>query len=174
MVTRPVLVTGARGQLGIELARAARPAGWTVVALDRAGLDLADPAAIRACVAAGHDGSPWAAVINGAAYTAVDKAESDVVAAWTVNALAPAAFAQACAVADIPLVQVSTDYVFAGDKAGAWEVDDPVAPLGVYGASKLGGELAVRTSGVRHAIVCGDQHSDRIDLSDNNDSRTQR
>ena len=152
-MTRPVLVTGASGQLGIELARAAWPAGWTVVALHRAGLDLADPAAIRTCVTAGHDGSPWAAVINGAAYTAVDKAEGDVVAAWAVNALAPAAFAQACAAAGIPLVQVSTDYVFAGDKAGAWEVDDPVAPLGVYGASKLGGELAVRTSGARHAIV---------------------
>jgi dTDP-4-dehydrorhamnose reductase len=67
--------------------------------------------------------------------------------------MAPAAFAQACADAGIPIVQVSTDYVFAGDKAGAWEPGDPVAPLGVYGASKLGGELAVRTSGARHAIV---------------------
>jgi len=59
----------------------------------------------------------------------------------------------ACAKAGIPLVQVSTDYVFAGDKDGAWTVDDPVGPLGVYGASKLGGELAVRTSGARHAVV---------------------
>ena len=67
--------------------------------------------------------------------------------------MAPAAFGEACAKAGIPLVQVSTDYVFAGDKQGAWEVDDPVAPLGVYGASKLGGELAVRTSGARHVIV---------------------
>jgi dTDP-4-dehydrorhamnose reductase len=92
-------------------------------------------------------------VVNGAAYTAVDKAESDVVAAWAVNAMAPAAFGAACATAGIPLVQVSTDYVFAGDKQGAWEVGDPVAPLGVYGASKLGGELAARTSGARHVIV---------------------
>jgi dTDP-4-dehydrorhamnose reductase len=104
-------------------------------------------------IAGGHEGRPWAAVINAAAYTAVDKAESDVVAAWTVNALAPAALAAACAAAAIPLVQVSTDYVFAGDKQGAWQVDDPVGPLGVYGASKLGGELAVRTSGARAAIV---------------------
>ncbi|MDJ0276760.1 dTDP-4-dehydrorhamnose reductase [Sphingomonas sp. 2R-10] len=146
---KPILVTGANGQLGHELVRIPCPAGYKVVALDRAALDLTDPAAIAALVAA----RDWAAVINGAAYTAVDKAESDVVAAWQVNALAPAAFAQACAMANIPLVQVSTDYVFAGDKDGAWEVTDPVAPLGVYGASKLGGELAVRTAGVRHAIV---------------------
>jgi dTDP-4-dehydrorhamnose reductase len=146
---RQILVTGADGQLGRELRRRAWPAGWEPVALDRAALDLADTAAIAAMVAS----RPWAAVINAAAYTAVDKAESDVVAAWMINALAPAAFGQACAATGIPLVQVSTDYVFAGDKAGAWEVSDPVAPLGVYGASKLGGELAVRTSGARHAIV---------------------
>lgn len=149
MIAREVLVTGANGQLGVELGRAAWPEGWKAVALDRAALDLADPAAIAATVAE----RPWAAVINGAAYTAVDKAEGDQVAAWAINALAPAAFAQACAGAGVPLLQVSTDYVFPGDKQGAWEVDDSVAPLGVYGASKLGGELAVRTSGARHAIV---------------------
>ena len=152
-MSRYVLVTGAKGQLGRELARAAWPAGWEAVALGRDTLDLADPAAIAAVVADGQGGQPWAAVINAAAYTAVDKAETDQVAAWRVNALAPAAFGEACAKAGIPLIHVSTDYIFAGDKAGAWEVDDPVAPLGVYGASKLGGELAVRTSGARHVIV---------------------
>lgn len=146
---RSILVTGASGQLGRELTRVAWPEGWQAVALDRAALDLADADAIQRVVTEGHDGQPWAAVINGGAYTAVDKAESDPLAAWRINALAPAAFAQV----GIPLVQVSTDYVFAGDKAGAWDVTDPVAPLGVYGASKLGGELAVRTSGARHAIV---------------------
>ncbi|MEH3124152.1 MAG: dTDP-4-dehydrorhamnose reductase [Sphingomonas phyllosphaerae] len=146
---RDLLVTGANGQLGHELQRAELPEGWRVVALDRAALDLTDAGAIAAKVAE----RPWAAVINGAAYTAVDKAESDQVTAWQVNALAPAAFASACAAANVPLVQVSTDYVFPGDRAGAWAVDDAVAPLGVYGASKLGGELAVRTSGARHAIV---------------------
>lgn len=152
-MTRDVLVTGGNGQLGRELARTVWPQGWRPVTLGRDVLDLGDPAAIAARIADGHDGQPWAAVINAAAYTAVDKAESDVVAAWTVNALAPAALAAACAAADVPLVQVSTDYVFAGDKQCAWQVDDPVGPLGVYGASKLGGELAVRTSGARAAIV---------------------
>jgi len=146
---RAILVTGAGGQLGTELQRCAWPQGYEIVAIDRNALDLCDTAAIAAMVAS----RPWAAVINGAAYTAVDKAESDVVTAWAVNAMAPAAFGEACAKAGIPLIQVSTDYVFAGDKQGAWEVNDPVAPLGVYGASKLGGELAVRTSGARHAIV---------------------
>ncbi|WP_298808766.1 dTDP-4-dehydrorhamnose reductase [uncultured Sphingomonas sp.] len=149
----PVLVTGGNGQLGTELQCVAWPAGYAVVAIDVADLDLTDTAAIAARVAAGHEGRPFAAVINGAAYTAVDKAESDLVTAWAVNAMAPAAFGAACAAANIPLVQVSTDYVFPGDKEGAWAPDDAVGPLSVYGASKLGGELAVRTSGARHAIV---------------------
>ncbi|TCP29687.1 dTDP-4-dehydrorhamnose reductase [Sphingomonas sp. BK235] len=144
-----ILVTGARGQVGDALRRHRWPDGWVVEALDSTALDLADTAAIRATVAAGG----WAAVINAAAYTAVDKAESDVTAAWRINALAPAALAEACREADIPLVQVSTDYVFDGSKPDGWEVDDPVAPLNVYGASKLGGELAVRTAAPRHAIV---------------------
>lgn len=149
ITTRAVLVTGARGQVGTELQRRNWPAGWEVVALDREALDLQKPQAIAAKMAE----RPWAAVINAAAYTAVDKAQSDIVTAWAVNALAPAAFAEACAAKDIPMVQVSTDYVFAGNKLGAWSTEDPTHPLSVYGASKLGGELAVRTSGVRHAIV---------------------
>jgi len=148
-VAHSVLITGGSGQLGTELARFAWPEGWEAVTLTRADLDLTDTAAIAAKVAE----RPWSAVISAGAYTAVDKAESDSVTAWQVNALAPAALAAACTAAGIPIVHVSTDYVFAGDKQGAWEVDDPVAPLGVYGASKLGGELAVRTGCRRHAIV---------------------
>lgn len=147
--SRAILVTGAGGQLGTELQRCVWPDGYDIVAVGRDRLDLTDVGAIATLVAS----RPWAAIINGAAYTAVDRAESDIVTAWTVNAMAPAAFGAACSEARIPLVQISTDYVFAGDKQGAWEVNDPVAPLGVYGASKLGGELAVRTSGARHAIV---------------------
>ena len=148
-MTRFILLTGGNGQLGTEIQRRSWPQGYEVVAIGRDALDLRDPSAIAAKVAERQ----WAAVINAAAYTAVDKAENDVLTAWQVNAMAPAAFAEACAKAVIPLVHVSTDYVFAGDKQGAWEENDPVSPLGVYGASKLGGELAIRTSGVRHAIV---------------------
>ncbi|MEJ8629578.1 sugar nucleotide-binding protein [Sphingomonas sp. I4] len=123
-MTRYVLVTGGQGQLGTELQRCAWPQGWEVVAIDLADLDLTDTAAIAARVAE----RPWAAIINGAAYTAVDKAESDIVTAWAVNAMAPAAFGEACAKADIPLVQVSTDYVFPGDKEGLRHPDDAVGP----------------------------------------------
>ena len=153
MMDRAILVTGARGQLGTEIRRCVWPAGWHIVGIDLDDLDLTDTAAIAATIAAGHCDRPFAAVINGAAFTAVDRAESDIVAAWAVNALAPAAFGEACAKAGIPLIQVSTDYVFSGERDDAWETDDPVGPLGVYGASKLGGELAVKTSGARHAIV---------------------
>ncbi|WEK42257.1 MAG: dTDP-4-dehydrorhamnose reductase [Candidatus Sphingomonas colombiensis] len=146
---REILVTGGNGQLGTELKRYPWPAGWRVVAVDIDELDLRDTAAIAAMVAS----RPWAAVISGGAYTAVDKAEDDSVTAWAVNALAPAAFAQGCRVADIPLVHVSTDYVFDGAKQGKWLPTDPTGPLGVYGASKLGGDLAVTSGCPRHAIV---------------------
>ncbi len=146
---RQILVTGGNGQLGTELKRYAWPDGWTVTAIDIDELDLRDTDAITAMVAS----QPWAAVISAGAYTAVDKAESDMITAWAVNAMAPAAIAAACVTTGIPIVQVSTDYVFDGARDGAWDVKDPVAPLGVYGASKLGGELAVRTSGARHVIV---------------------
>lgn len=146
---REILITGGAGQLGRELQRARWPEGFAPHAIDRDELDLTDAAAVAAYVAS----RPWAAVINGAAYTAVDKAEDDLVAAWAVNALAPAALAAACRSADVPLVQVSTDYVFEGSAPGAREPHDPVGPVGVYGASKLGGELAVRTGWSRSVVV---------------------
>ena len=148
-----ILITGGNGQVGTELKRLAWPDGLTITAIDIDELDLRDTAAVTAMIAQGHGRQPWAAVISAGAYTAVDKAESDIVTAWTVNAMAPAALAEGCAKAGIPIVQVSTDYVFDGTRGGPWEVTDPVAPLDVYGASKLGGELAVRTSGARYAIV---------------------
>ncbi|TCD04332.1 dTDP-4-dehydrorhamnose reductase [Erythrobacteraceae bacterium CFH 75059] len=146
---RPILVTGGTGQVGHELARLDWPEGFRPAVLSRAEADLTDAAALHRLVT----GQPWAAVINAGAYTAVDAAEGDPATAWAVNALGPEALAQLCRDRAIPLVQVSTDYVFDGTKQEAWCEDDPVGPLGVYGASKLGGELAVRASGVRHAIV---------------------
>lgn len=144
-----LLVTGGNGQLGTELKRQPLPSGWEMIAIDVDELNLRNPQAITDFIAA----DDWHAVINGAAYTAVDKAERDGVCAWEVNALAPAAIADACAARDIPIVQISTDYVFSGDKDGPWAPGDPVAPVNIYGASKLGGELAVRTAARRHAII---------------------
>lgn len=145
---RQVLLTGGSGQVGTEIIRLA-PAGVEVTAPGRAELDLSDPDAISRLVAS----QPWSAVINCAAYTAVDRAESDVVAAWLANAIGPAAIAQATAQAQIPLIHISTDYVFDGSKDGFYLESDPVAPIGVYGASKEGGEQAVRTANPRHVIL---------------------
>jgi dTDP-4-dehydrorhamnose reductase len=143
-----ILLTGGDGQVGTELRRLA-PAHWRIAAPDEQELDLTDPDAIAAAVASGD----WSAVINAAAYTAVDKAESAVTLAWRVNALGPAALAEATAKAGIPLVHISTDYVFDGGKPGYYVEGDPVGPMGVYGASKEGGEQAVRTGNPRHVIV---------------------
>lgn len=143
-----ILLTGGSGQVGTELIRLA-PVGLNLSAPGRNDLDLADPDAIEALVAS----RPWAAVINCAAHTAVDRAETEVVAAWRANALGPAALAQATAKAQIPLIHVSTDYVFDGSKPGFYAETDPVAPVSVYGASKEGGEQAVRTANPRHVIL---------------------
>lgn len=140
-----ILVTGGTGQVGIELGRRSD----AVFAPGRAELDLEDPQAIEAIIAS----QPWTAVINAAAYTAVDKAEHDVAAAWRLNAVAPAMFAAETARLGIPMIQVSTDYVFDGSKVGAYLPTDATAPLGVYGASKLAGEIAVRSASPRHAVV---------------------
>lgn len=148
MGDRAILLTGGAGQVGTEFQRLA-PKGFEIVAPGRDRLDLTNPDSIAAAVAS----RPWAAVINSAAYTAVDKAQSDPVTAWQVNALAPAAFAWATAQADIPLIQLSTDYVFSGAKTSPYVEDDPVGPVSVYGASKEAGEQAVRTGNPRHVIL---------------------
>lgn len=144
---RDILLTGGSGQVGAELRRIA-PADWRLTAPGRSELDLVDPEQINRAAAS----RPWAAIINCAAYTAVDRAESDPLTAWRVNALAPAALA-AAAGATTPLVQVSTDYVFDGLKPSPYDESDAIAPLGVYGASKAAGELAVRTAARRHLIL---------------------
>lgn len=145
-----ILVLGGAGQVGTELQALAWPDGISVHAPSRAELDITDPGAVARTL----DARAYRAVINTAAYTAVDKAESDVVEAWRLNALAPAILAAATAQKKIPLVHVSTDYVFAGTKPdGAYPPDEAIDPQSVYGASKAAGELAVRTANPRHAIV---------------------
>ncbi len=146
---RDILVTGGSGQVGGALARVGAPDGFRFVMPSRTEMDLRDPASIAAFVAT----RPWAAVINAGAYTAVDRAEADIEAAWRVNALAPACLARATAVVGVPIIHVSTDYVFSGNLDRPYREDDPIGPLGVYGASKEGGEQAVRTGNPRHVIL---------------------
>jgi len=139
-----ILLTGVNGQVGWELQRTLAPLG-EVIAADRSMLDLADAAAIRRTVAALAPDL----IVNPAAYTAVDKAESEPDLAHAINAAAPGELA-ACGV---PLVHFSTDYVFDGRKQGAYREDDAPNPLGVYGASKLAGEHAVQRAGSPHLIL---------------------
>lgn len=129
----PLVVTGAGGQLGralLELAPGARGFG-------RAELDITDAAAVRAVLKAGD------VVLNCAAYTAVDQAESEVDAAFEINARGPEVLARACAAAGARLIHLSTDYVFTGKSDHPYETDDPTGPATVYGRSKLAGEQAV-------------------------------
>lgn len=145
----PILVTGGSGQVGTALKRLAAQRRIDVEATDRAALDLADPAAIERVVAS----RPWAAILNCAAYTAVDKAESEPELARAINAAAPGAIARAAATRGIRLLHVSTDYVFDGSKPDPYREDDPVAPLGAYGESKEAGERAVREAAPDHLIL---------------------
>ncbi len=138
-----VVVTGGHGQLGRSLVRRAGGAGQDLVAVGRDLLDVADPAA----VAAQLDRLAPAAVINAAAYTAVDRAEHDRGAAFAVNAVGAGHLARACAARGIALLHVSTDHVFDGRATRPYLEDDAVAPLGVYGASKAAGEVAVLAAG---------------------------
>lgn len=144
-----ILVLGGAGQVGTELQAFAWPQGVRIDAPDRSSLDITDAAAVTAAL----DARTYAAVIVPAAYTAVDKAESDVAAAWRLNALAPAILAAETKRRGIPLIHVSTDYVFDGTGEGFYDPDAPVNPTSVYGASKAAGEMAVRTGNPLHAIV---------------------
>ena len=143
-----VLVFGQTGQVATELARqATSDIAMTCLGRDRA--DLADPAACAAAIAA----SDADVVINAAAYTAVDKAESEEPLATTINGTSPGAMARACAARAIPFLHVSTDYVFDGSGTRPWQPHDPTGPLSAYGRSKLAGEDAVRAAGGPHAIL---------------------
>lgn len=144
-----ILVFGGNGQLGRELFRAATREGIPLTALGRDEADIADKAAVAAALARFAP----ALVVNAAAYTKVDLAESEPEAARRANEIGPAVVAAACAGAGVPLVHVSTDHVFDGTKAGAYVESDPVSPLNVYGRTKAAGEAAVRATLATHVIL---------------------
>lgn len=143
-----ILLTGKNGQLGFELQRALAPLGQ-VVAVGTADCDLADEAALRALVRAVAPD----VIVNPAAYTAVDKAESDQERAFAVNARAPGILGEEGALLGALVLHYSTDYVFDGAKHGAYTEDDKPAPQGVYGQSKLDGERALAAANPRHLVL---------------------
>lgn len=142
-----IVLLGAQGQLGWELQRSLAPLGQ-LHALDRRSADLADPAQLVRTVRALRPD----VVVNAAAHTAVDQAESEPGLAHTINAAAPAALAQLAAELGAWLVHYSTDYVFDGSGTRAWQEGDATGPLNVYGRSKREGEQAIAASGCQHLI----------------------
>ena len=140
-----ILVFGSTGQVATELKARAPEARF----LSRAEADLSDPGSCAAAIAESGAG----AVINAAAYTAVDRAEEEEALALRVNGTAPGLMARACAEKGIPFVHISTDYVFDGSGEAPWAPGAATGPLGAYGRSKLAGEEAVRAAGGVHAIL---------------------
>ncbi len=145
-MTRPILVTGGTGQLATALAA---QGGERIHRVGRPAFDFDQPDTIEAMFGAARPGL----VVNAAAYTAVDAAESDADAAFRANRDGPQTLARLCAGAGIPLIHVSTDYVYDGEKPSPYVETDAVGPRGVYGASKLAGETAVLASGARAIIL---------------------
>ena len=144
-----VAVTGRSGQVVTALLERGAARGIEVVALGRPELDLSQPETVaRALQASGAD-----VIVSAAAYTAVDKAESEPELAFAINAVGAGAVAYAAAELGVPVVHLSTDYVFDGNKSGAYLETDPTGPVGVYGASKLAGEQAVAAATPNHAIL---------------------
>ncbi|CAN7563341.1 dTDP-4-dehydrorhamnose reductase [Pseudoduganella sp. LjRoot289] len=142
-----ILLTGCSGQVGYELERSLQGLGQ-VVAVDRSRMDLADLDQVRAVIRAVRPGL----IVNPAAYTAVDKAESEAALAYRINAEAPAVMAGEAKKLGAALVHYSTDYVFPGDDPAPRVETDATAPVNVYGASKLAGEQAIAAAGVPHLI----------------------
>lgn len=153
-----MLVLGGNGQVGRELLRALQGHDAPVMVATRTGMladgtpcetaDLDQPDALPALLARLAPDT----VINAAAYTAVDRAETEAEAAFRINAEAPGVIARWCAARDVPLVHYSTDYVFDGSSTVPYREEDPIHPLSVYGASKWAGEEAIRAAGGRHLI----------------------
>ncbi len=149
MNTKSIAVIGKTGQLAEALQRLAAERGTPLIAVGRPQVDLTRAGTIEAYL----EKTRPSLVINAAAYTAVDKAEDDTEAAFALNAEGPGTLAGLCAEAAIPLIHVSTDYVFDGTATTPYRVADETRPQSVYGASKAAGEAAVRAAHPRHAIV---------------------
>jgi dTDP-4-dehydrorhamnose reductase len=147
-VPAPVLLLGDRGMLGRAFRELFAAKQRPFTGLDLPELDIAKADQVEPLLA-----KPWSTVINCAAYTNVDGAETDEAAALRANGTAPGVVAAACARARVPLVHFSTDYVFAGDASAPYAVDAPLRPLGAYGRSKAAGETAIRQSGAEFLIV---------------------
>ncbi|RZI73267.1 MAG: dTDP-4-dehydrorhamnose reductase [Pseudomonas sp.] len=143
-----ILISGQQGQVSQALQQRLQNMGELIV-LGRDQLDLSQPESIRPVV---RDIKPDL-IINAAAHTAVDQAESEPDLAFAINATSPGVFAEEAAALGIPLIHYSTDYVFDGSKAGAWVESDAPNPLGVYGSSKLAGERAIAAAGGQHLIL---------------------
>jgi len=143
-----ILITGKNGQVGFELQRALAPLG-EIIAVDRSECDLADLEALRAFVARVQPD----VIVNPAAYTAVDKAESDRDTAFLINRDAVRVLGEEAARLNALVIHYSTDYVFDGTKDGSYTEEDSPAPKSVYGASKLAGELALAMANPRHLIL---------------------
>jgi dTDP-4-dehydrorhamnose reductase len=144
-----ILVFGAGGQVGREVGRARWPARYQLLPFERKAIDITGSASVSKTVRRERPDL----VINLAAYTAVDRAESEPEVAWAVNCAGAAHLAAACDEGGAALVHLSTDYVFNGRKIGAYREDDAVDPLGVYGRSKEAGERAVRAALAQHVIL---------------------
>jgi len=144
-----ILVCGASGQVGHELVDRARAYGLEALGMTREQLDITDGHRVAELVGQFKPGL----IVNAAAYTHVDNAESQSEQAYAVNRDGVARLADAARQADIPLLHISTDYVFSGDSREAYRETDPVAPTGVYGASKRAGEVAIQAVLERHVIV---------------------
>jgi dTDP-4-dehydrorhamnose reductase len=149
-MAKKLLVFGATGQLAHEIGHLATfNDSLDITCLSRAEADFSAPDSLPMLL----DRNRPDAVLIAAAYTAVDKAESEEAMATTINGEAPGVIARHCTRLGLPLLHVSTDYVFAGDKSGTYLEDDPVNPIGAYGRSKLAGEQAVQAECLEHVIL---------------------
>lgn len=148
-MTRRLMVIGSAGQVGHCLVQQAANCDWTLLAVDRELCDITNPALVEQAI---RNFMPDV-IINAAAYTAVDRAESEEIQAYAINCYGPRCIAENAAAVGAVLLHISTDYVFDGQKSGPYVETDEVGPQGIYGASKLAGELAVANACERHLTM---------------------